>query len=125
MVTVDSLIPNMLAHTRVLAAFGAKHAYGPRCYGPSGCEAVIYELTEAIRRQVEPTDLCTDLHASPALSGQHTLLTPIEVQKALWHFCTAGALDFCNAVQVGLGSACKASRTCPVALHCARATATE
>lgn len=122
MVTVDSLIHNMIERTGVLAAFGAEHAYGPRCYGPNGCEAVIYTLTEAIRAREmaaspknEPPDTC---------ASRLPQLAPIEVQKALWRFCTAGVLNFCNVARVGSGPSCHAVDICPVHQHCQRASPT-
>ena len=46
MVAIDSLVHNFLHRTGILAAYGADHPYGPRCYGPKGCEAVLHDLAE-------------------------------------------------------------------------------
>jgi len=112
MVTVDSLIHNHFERTGVLSALQAEHSYGPGCYGPEGCEAVIFKVTRLL--QARSTGL-------KSASSDQRWPTPIDVQKALWRFCTAGVLDFCNAARVGLEPGCRAADGCPAAVHCAKA----
>jgi len=43
------------AATQVCVDRSVEHACGPRCYGPNGCEAVIYKLTADIRARERDT----------------------------------------------------------------------
>src|SRR3954454_22954999 len=44
----SSLIHNLLYRTGTLAQCGAEHAYGPGCYAPQGCAAIVRALANEI-----------------------------------------------------------------------------
>ena len=44
MIAVDTLIHNLLHRTGTLAHGDAEHAYGPGCYAPQGCAAIVRAL---------------------------------------------------------------------------------
>ena len=48
MIAVDSLVHNFLHRTGILYVYDANHAFGPACYGPGGCEAIIDDLARDI-----------------------------------------------------------------------------
>src|SRR4051794_3340101 len=48
MIAIDTLIHNLLHRTGTLAQFDAEHAYGPACYAPRGCAAIVRALAHQI-----------------------------------------------------------------------------
>ena len=48
MIAVDTLIHNLLHRTGTLAQCDAEHAYGPGCYAPQGCAAIVRALASEI-----------------------------------------------------------------------------
>src|ERR1051325_434009 len=55
MIAVDTLVHNFLHRTGILELFGANHPYGPRCYEPGNCAAIIEHISSRIdARQFNP-----------------------------------------------------------------------
>ncbi|WP_131194563.1 hypothetical protein [Lichenihabitans psoromatis] len=105
MIAIDTLVHNWLHRTGCLQALGAEHAYGPGCYGPEGCSAIIEAAAYAIdARQFYPE--------GPAIF-------PRLVQKAIWLFCTEGGLDVCNGNRIDDRFAC-GQVSCPLFSRCDR-----
>jgi len=48
LIAVDSLVHNCLARTGILDRGNAAHVYGPQCYGPGGCAAILRAISAAI-----------------------------------------------------------------------------
>ena len=48
LIAIDTLVHNFLVRTGILKRANAVHPYGPQCYGPTGCAAVLSGLSEAI-----------------------------------------------------------------------------
>jgi hypothetical protein len=48
LIAVDTLVHNFLARTGILKRAQADHLYGPHCYGPMGCAAILATLSAAI-----------------------------------------------------------------------------
>ncbi len=105
-VVVDSLVHKFLDRTGILKACGATHGYGVACHRDHGCDGVIRQLARGI-------DASTLRPGYPAYF-------PRAIQAAIWIFCTASELDYCNAANVGKGRQCKIAGVCPVARGCAK-----
>lgn len=104
-IVVDSLVHKFLDRTGILKAFGATHAYGVACHRDHGCDGVIRQLARSIDASV--------------IRPGYPANFPRALQSAIWMFCTASELDFCNAVNVGKGRRCRIAGECPVAWMCA------
>jgi hypothetical protein len=105
MVAVDTLVHNFLHRTGILELFGASHLYGPRCYAPDGCAAIIERIAGGIdARRFNPT--------FPANF-------PRFVQHAIWRFCAAAGLDRCNGHRIDDRLAC-GQTDCPIFASCGR-----
>ena len=105
MIAVDTLIHNLLHRTGTLAQCEAEHAYGPACYAPRGCAAIVRALASEIdARAFDPSFPAT---------------FPRFVQHALWAFCAQDGLNVCNGNQVEDSRACE-NASCPVFESCAR-----
>lgn len=101
MVAIDSLVHAFLHRSGILRRLEVEHLYGPGCYGPSGCVAVIEGLANRFdARQINP--------AFPQNF-------PRLVQHALWRFCAAGGFN----LKVDDRFPCH-SRFCPAGSHCDR-----
>ncbi len=104
MIAVDTLVHNFLTRTGVLTAFGADHAYGPRCYGPNGCETSLRAIASMIdAREFGPG---------------YPQAFPRFVQQAIWRFCTAGELNVCSLANVRPGERCQSVESCPAGDLC-------
>jgi hypothetical protein len=104
MIAIDTLVHNFLHRTGILRAFKAEHLYGPRCYAPTGCAAIIERLANKIdARQFNP--------GYPATF-------PRFVQHAIWRFCAESGLNRCNGRRIDDQLACQQS-DCPVFADCA------
>jgi hypothetical protein len=104
MIAIDTLVHNFLHRTGILRAFRAEHLYGPRCYAPTGCAAIIERLANRIdARQFNP--------GYPANF-------PRFVQHAIWRFCAESGLNRCNGRRIDDQLACQQS-DCPVFAGCA------
>ncbi len=105
MIAVDTLVHNWLHRSGCLRDLGAEHVYGLGCYAPGGCADII----EAVSACIDARQFCPE---GPALF-------PRLVQKAIWVFCTEGALDICNGNRIDDRDRC-AQTICPVFDRCAR-----
>lgn len=105
MIAIDTLVHNFFARTGILSRMGADHAYGPACYGPHGCAAVV----ERISAEIDAT----------AYGSQYPTIFPRFVQHAIWHFCSGNGLDICNGNQIDDRERC-GHRQCPVFEACDR-----
>ncbi len=105
MIVVDTLVHNWLHRSGCLRELGADHAYGPGCYAPGGCAAII----EIASRQIDAREFCP---AGPANF-------PRLIQKAIWLFCTEGAQDICNGNRIDDRWPCE-QVSCPMFADCAR-----
>jgi hypothetical protein len=105
LVAIDTLVHNFLHRTGILQAYEANHLYGPRCYGPTGCAAILYDLADRIdARTIDPS--------FPASF-------PRLIQVAIWRFCAEGRTNFCNGRQIDDRFPCTRAH-CPVGSRCAR-----
>ena len=105
MVVVDTLVHNWLHRTGCLRRLGAEHTYGPACYGPNGCAAII----EYAAHQIDARQFCPD---GPAFF-------PRLLQKGIWRFCANRSLDICNGNRIDDGKGCDQA-TCPLFGDCER-----
>jgi len=48
LIAIDTLVHNFLVRTGILRRAQALHPYGPQCYGPTGCAAIVEALSQAI-----------------------------------------------------------------------------
>jgi len=86
LIAIDTLVHNFLARTGILARTNAIHPYGPACYRPSGCAAIIEGLASAIdAREFNPS---------------FPPIFPRFVQNAIWRYCAADAFDVCNGNRI-------------------------
>jgi hypothetical protein len=86
MVAIDTLVHNFLHRTGIQDRLAARHPYGPACYEPDGCEAVIRLIADEIdARQFNP---------------KFPKIFPRFVQHAVWRYCAGSAYDECNGNNV-------------------------
>lgn len=102
---IDSLVHFHLTRTGVLRRLKADHAYGPACYGPKGCSAVIEGLAARIDAR--------------AFDASYPAYFPRLVQFALWHFCAADGWNICNGNRIDDRGHCE-NRYCPSFRLCDR-----
>lgn len=105
MVAVDSLVHNFFHRTGILAAYKAEHPYGQRCFGQSGCTAVLYDLASQINAK--------------EFNRTFPRAFPRFVQYAIWSFCAELRLNICNGRQIDDSRACQLV-DCPVGDRCSR-----
>ena len=105
MIAVDTLVHNFLHRSGILAEFGADHLYGPRCYAPGGCAAIIERIAGKIDAR----------RFNPAIPENF----PRFVQYAIWRFCAKGGLNRCNGNRIDDRGRCEQT-DCPVFRGCAR-----
>ncbi len=105
MVAVDTLVHNWLHRTACLRRLGAEHVYGPACYAPGGCAAIITEAA----RQIDARQFCPD---GPAFF-------PRLLQKAIWTFCAKSGRDICNGNRIDDREPCN-QVACPLFGRCER-----
>jgi hypothetical protein len=86
MIAVDSLVHAWLWRSGILKRLKAVHPYGPQCYGPRGCAAIIEAMSARI-------DARTFNRTFPKEF-------PRFVQKAIWYFCAGAGLDHCNGNRI-------------------------
>jgi len=105
MIAIDTLVHNFLTRTGILKRAGANHLYGPHCYGPGGCAAVLKRLSRAIdARQFNP---------------EFPKFFPRYIQRAIWSFCAEEGLDVCNGRRIKDSRRC-ANRDCRLFQACDR-----
>jgi hypothetical protein len=105
MIAVDTLVHNFLHRTGILRDMRADHPYGPRCYAPGGCTAII----EWIAGQIDARRF------NPAFPANF----PRFVQHAIWRFCAEAGLNRCNGRHIDDRAPCE-QIDCPVFASCAR-----
>ena len=105
MVAVDTLVHNWLARTGILRGFDAEHAYGPLCYAPGRCAALITAAAEWIDARA----FCRE---GPATFSRL-------IQHVVWRFCAEGYLGICNGNRIDDRFAC-GQWDCPVGEICER-----
>ena len=105
MIPIDSLVHNLMVRTGTLRGAGAKHAYGPACYGPRGCAELIQQVSERIdARRYHPGNPAT---------------FPRFIQFAIWNFCSENGLDICNGRRIDDRRRCE-QRACSAYPVCHR-----
>jgi len=105
MIAVDTLVHNFLHRTGILGRLGADHPYGPACYAPTGCAAILERVAAIIDAR----------RFNPAFPANF----PRFVQHAVWQFCAENGLDECNGRQIDDRARCD-RRECPVFRLCDR-----
>ncbi len=78
MIAIHTLVHNWMHRTGILARQGCQHAYGPACYGPRGCAAIIEDAAGVLDART----------FSPAYPKHF----PRFWQNAIWQFCSGPAL---------------------------------
>ena len=86
LVAIDTLVHNFLHRTGILARLLAEHSYGPACYGPGGCAAII----RSIAAQIDAGDFNSTFPA----------VFPRFVQSAIWAYCAQSGLAVCNGNRI-------------------------
>jgi hypothetical protein len=105
MIAVDTLVHNFLHRTGILRDFAAEHPYGPRCYAPTGCAAIIERLAAEIDAR--------------QFNSSYPANFPRFVQHAIWRFCAEWGLNRCNGRRIDDRVRC-GQADCPVFDGCAR-----
>ena len=105
MIAVDTLVHNFLHRAGILRDFAAEHPYGPRCYSPQGCAAIIERIAGKIDAR----------RFNPAFPANF----PRFVQHAIWRFCAGAGLSRCNGNRIDDRAGCE-QIDCPVFAGCAR-----
>lgn len=105
LIAVDRLVHNFLERTGILRRAQASHRYGPRCYGPTGCAAVLLALSEDIdARQFNRT---------------FPRNFPRYIQHAIWAYCAGEGLNVCNGHRIDDVTRCR-NRECRLFNACDR-----
>ncbi len=107
MIAIDRLVHNWLHRTGILDRCDAAHAYGPACYGQTGCAVMIDQLAAQIDAR--------------AFNSDFPKVFPRYVQSAIWAFCAQQRLDLCNGNHIDDRTRCDQS-SCPLYDHCDRVT---
>jgi hypothetical protein len=84
MIAVDTLVHNLLHRTGTLERFDAQHRYGPACYRPNGCAAIIRKVADEMSRRA--------LHQSRT--------TPRGLQHQIWLFASQAGYGVCNGIRI-------------------------
>jgi hypothetical protein len=92
-VAVDTLVHNFLHRTGILRRLLAKHAYGPACYQPGGCAAII----RSIAAQID----------AGAFNPSFPAVFPRFVQHAIWAYCAQSGLGICNGNRLDDAHCCE------------------
>jgi hypothetical protein len=82
LIAIDTLVHNFLARTGILKRAQADHPYGPQCYGPKGCAAILAALS-------------ADIDARQ-FNSQFPRYFPRYIQHAIWAYCSGEGLNVCN-----------------------------
>jgi hypothetical protein len=105
LIAIDTLVHNFLVRTGILARMDAAHAYGPQCYGPRGCAALLRALSAHIDAR--------------QFNGEFPKFFPRYVQRSIWAYCAAEELNVCNGRTVRDSRRC-ANRHCRLFANCDR-----
>jgi hypothetical protein len=93
LIAIDTLVHNFLVRTGILKRANAVHPYGPQCYGPTGCAAVLSALSDAIDAR--------------QFNSAFPRVFPRYVQRAIWAYCAEDGLHVCNGRTIKDGHRCK------------------
>jgi hypothetical protein len=105
MIVVDTLVHNFLHRTGILERLNAAHPYGPGCYRPNGCAAVL----ETVAQQID----------ARSFNPEFPAVFPRFVQHAIWRYCAQSGLDVCNGNKIDDRASC-ANVYCRVHGQCDR-----
>jgi hypothetical protein len=105
LIAIDTLVHNFLVRTGILKRARADHAYGPQCYGPTGCAAVLSALSERIDAR--------------QFNSSFPKIFPRFIQHAVWSYCAGEGLNVCNGNRIDDGARCR-NRGCRLFLLCDR-----
>lgn len=105
MIAIDTLVHNFLVRTGILARARASHAYGPQCYGPRGCAAILRSISQAIDAR--------------QFNSEFPKVFPRYIQHAIWAYCAAEGLNVCNGNTIKDGARCK-NKACRIYGSCDR-----
>jgi len=105
LIAVDTLVHNFLVRTGILARARANHPYGPQCYGPAGCAAVVSSLSEAIDAR--------------RFNNGFPRVFPRYIQHAIWAYCSGEGLGVCNGNTINDQDRCQ-NRECRLYADCDR-----
>jgi hypothetical protein len=86
MIAIDTLVHNFLTRTGILARAHARHAYGPHCYGPKGCAALVAALSDAIDAR--------------QFNDEFPRHFPRYLQLAIWRYSSIEGLGLCNGTRI-------------------------
>lgn len=105
MLAVDSLVHNWMHRSGILIRLRCEHPYGPACYGPHGCAAIIESAAEQIdARYFNPT---------------FPKVFPRFVQNGIWRHCAGVEFNRCNGNQIDDSARC-GDKGCPIYKRCSR-----
>ena len=105
MIAVDTLVHNWMHRSGILKRLDVEHAYGPSCYGPTGCATIIEGAAEQIdARYFNPT---------------FPKVFPRFVQNGIWRHCAGQQFNICNGTQIDDRARCD-DRECPIFKRCGR-----
>jgi hypothetical protein len=93
LIAIDTLVHNFLVRTGILKRATAVHPYGPQCYGPAGCAAILSGLSEAIDAR--------------QFNSAFPRVFPRYVQRAIWAYCAEEGLRVCNGRSIDDRHRCK------------------
>jgi hypothetical protein len=105
MIAVDTLVHNFLHRAGILRDLRADHPYGPGCYAPTGCAAIIEWIAGSIDAR----------RFNPSFPANF----PRFVQHAIWRFCAEAGLNRCNGRRIDDRAPCEQT-DCPIFESCAR-----
>jgi hypothetical protein len=92
MIAIDTLVHNFLHRTGILERLNAAHPYGPGCYRPNGCAAVL----ETVAQQID----------ARTFNPEFPAVFPRFVQHAIWRYCAQRGLDICNGNKIDDRAGC-------------------
>jgi len=93
LIAIDTLVHNFLVRTGILKRAHADHAYGPQCYGPNGCAAIVSTLSEKIDAR--------------QFNRSFPRVFPRFIQHSIWSYCAAEGLNVCNGNRVDDSARCR------------------
>ncbi len=105
LIAIDTLVHNFLVRTGILRRARASHAYGPQCYGPRGCAALLSSLSETIDAR--------------QFNSEFPQFFPRYIQRAIWGYCAANGLNVCNGNSIKDDARCQ-NRQCRLFGSCDR-----
>jgi hypothetical protein len=105
LIAIDTLVHNFLGRTGILKRAQADHPYGPQCYGPKGCAAILGTLSEGIDAR--------------QFNSRFPRNFPRYIQHAIWTYCSSEGLNVCNGNRIDDDIRCQ-SRECRLFGACDR-----